>query len=63
LEALTGGQSGQSVVQDSKGDFLVFHAYNGANGRPFLQISTSLGKTAGLAPERYRRPGRRNFNE
>jgi arabinan endo-1,5-alpha-L-arabinosidase len=34
------GPGGQSVVHDSKGDFLVFHAYDGVTGRPFLQIST-----------------------
>ena len=34
------GPGGQSVVHDSKGDLLVFHAYDGATGRPFLQVST-----------------------
>jgi len=34
------GPGGQSVVQDAKGDLLVFHSYDAATGRPFLQIST-----------------------
>lgn len=34
------GPGGQSVVLDSTGDFLVFHAYHGTTGRPFLQVST-----------------------
>ena len=34
------GPGGQSVLQDPKGDMLVFHAYDGTTGRSFLQIST-----------------------
>jgi arabinan endo-1,5-alpha-L-arabinosidase len=34
------GPGGQSIVQDPSGDLLVFHAYDGTTGRPFLQIST-----------------------
>ena len=34
------GPGGQSVVQDPDRDLLVFHAYDGKDGRPFLQIST-----------------------
>ncbi len=34
------GPGGESVLQDSKNDLIVFHAYDGTTGRPFLQIST-----------------------
>lgn len=36
------GPGGQSVVQDPKGDLLVFHSYDGTTGRSFLQISTMV---------------------
>jgi len=36
------GPGGGSVVQDTKGDFYVFHTYDGTNGRSFLQISTMV---------------------
>ena len=34
------GPGGESIVQDPDRDLLVFHAYDGKDGRPFLQIST-----------------------
>jgi arabinan endo-1,5-alpha-L-arabinosidase len=34
------GPGGESVLQQSDGDFLVFHAYDAATGKPALQIST-----------------------
>jgi arabinan endo-1,5-alpha-L-arabinosidase len=33
------GPGGQSVLRDGRDDWLVFHAYDGATGRPTLQIS------------------------
>ncbi len=32
------GAGHEAVLQDKKGDYLVFHAYDGKTGRPFLQI-------------------------
>ncbi|HVW10738.1 MAG TPA: family 43 glycosylhydrolase, partial [Bryobacteraceae bacterium] len=34
------GPGGQSVLQDGDRDLLIFHAYDGTNGHPYLQIST-----------------------
>ena len=34
------GPGGESLLQDLKNDLIVFHAYDGTTGRPFLQIST-----------------------
>lgn len=34
------GPGHQAVLQEPGGDYLVFHAYHGTTGRPFLQIST-----------------------
>lgn len=34
------GPGGQSVVQDTNRDLLVFHTYDGKDGKSFLQIST-----------------------
>ncbi len=35
------GPGGQSVIRDPRGDdYLVFHAYDGMTGRPFLQVSS-----------------------
>ena len=47
---LVGGTAGwpgaghQAVLVDSNANLLVFHAYNGATGRPTLQISTMIWK-------------------
>jgi arabinan endo-1,5-alpha-L-arabinosidase len=34
------GPGHEAVLQEKGGDYLVFHAYNGKTGRPFLQVST-----------------------
>ena len=34
------GPGGQSVLQQPGGDYLVFHAYDAATGKPALQVST-----------------------
>jgi arabinan endo-1,5-alpha-L-arabinosidase len=34
------GPGHEAVLQDASGDYLVFHAYDGSNGRSHLQIST-----------------------
>jgi arabinan endo-1,5-alpha-L-arabinosidase len=34
------GPGHEAVLQDGGGDYLVFHAYHGTTGKPFLQIST-----------------------
>jgi len=34
------GPGGESVLQQKDGDIIVFHAYNGKTGEPYLQIST-----------------------
>jgi arabinan endo-1,5-alpha-L-arabinosidase len=34
------GPGGQSVIRDARGDYLVFHAYDGMTGRPFLQVAS-----------------------
>jgi arabinan endo-1,5-alpha-L-arabinosidase len=34
------GPGGESVLQQPSGDIIVFHAYDGKTGSPFLQIST-----------------------
>ena len=36
------GPGHEAVLQDSGSDYLVFHAYDGTNGRSFLQISTMI---------------------
>lgn len=33
------GPGGQSILRDRGRDFLIFHAYDGTTGRPFLQVS------------------------
>jgi arabinan endo-1,5-alpha-L-arabinosidase len=48
------GPGGESVVQDKDRDLLVFHTYDGKDGRSFLQISTLVWENgwprAGLLP-------------
>ncbi len=42
IEATTPGWRGpghKAVLQEKRGDYLVFHAYHGTTGRPFLQVS------------------------
>lgn len=34
------GPGGESILQQPTGDIIVFHAYDGKTGHPFLQIST-----------------------
>ncbi|MGB7741830.1 MAG: family 43 glycosylhydrolase, partial [Terracidiphilus sp.] len=34
------GPGGESVLQESSGDLMVFHAYDAETGKPALQIST-----------------------
>jgi arabinan endo-1,5-alpha-L-arabinosidase len=34
------GPGGESILQHPTGDIIVFHAYDGKTGHPFLQIST-----------------------
>ena len=34
------GPGGESILQQPSGDIIVFHAYDGKTGHPFLQIST-----------------------
>jgi arabinan endo-1,5-alpha-L-arabinosidase len=34
------GPGGESILQQASGDIIVFHAYDGTTGHPFLQIST-----------------------
>jgi arabinan endo-1,5-alpha-L-arabinosidase len=34
------GPGGESVLQQKDGDIIVFHAYDGQTGKPYLQIST-----------------------
>ena len=34
------GPGGESVLQSKSGDIIVFHAYDGKTGRPYLQISS-----------------------
>jgi arabinan endo-1,5-alpha-L-arabinosidase len=34
------GPGGESILQQEDGDIIVFHAYDGRTGKPFLQIST-----------------------
>jgi len=34
------GPGHNAVLQDARGDFLLFHAYHGETGRPYLHIST-----------------------
>lgn len=34
------GAGHEAVLNDGRSDYLVFHAYDAASGRPFLQIST-----------------------
>jgi arabinan endo-1,5-alpha-L-arabinosidase len=34
------GPGGESILQQPTGDIIVFHAYDGKTGQPFLQIST-----------------------
>ena len=34
------GPGGESILQQPSGDIIVFHAYDGQTGHPFLQIST-----------------------
>jgi arabinan endo-1,5-alpha-L-arabinosidase len=36
------GPGHEAVLQEPGGDYLVFHAYHGVTGRPFLQISTMV---------------------
>jgi len=36
------GPGHQAVLQDSSGDYLLFHAYHGETGRSYLQISTMV---------------------
>lgn len=36
------GPGHEAVLQERGGDYLVFHAYHGTTGRPFLQISTMV---------------------
>lgn len=36
------GPGHEAVLQDGKTDYLVFHAYDGKTGRPYLQISTMV---------------------
>ena len=38
------GPGGASVLQQPEGDYIVFHAYDAANGAPALQISTLVWK-------------------
>lgn len=33
------GRGGESVLQRTEGDLIVFHAYDGETGKPALQIS------------------------
>jgi arabinan endo-1,5-alpha-L-arabinosidase len=45
IEATTANWRGpghEAVLRDRGGDFLVFHAYHGTTGRPYLQISTMV---------------------
>jgi arabinan endo-1,5-alpha-L-arabinosidase len=34
------GPGGESILQQPAGDIIVFHAYDGKTGHPFLQISS-----------------------
>lgn len=36
------GPGHEAVLQEREGDYLIFHAYNGTTGRPFLQVSTMV---------------------
>ncbi|MGA2326312.1 MAG: arabinan endo-1,5-alpha-L-arabinosidase [Bryobacteraceae bacterium] len=36
------GPGHEAVLQDPRGDYLVFHAYQGGTGKPYLQISTTV---------------------
>ncbi len=36
------GPGHEAVLQERTGDYLVFHAYNGTTGRPYLQISSMV---------------------
>jgi arabinan endo-1,5-alpha-L-arabinosidase len=36
------GPGHEAVLQEPGGDYLIFHAYHGTTGRPFLQISTMI---------------------
>jgi arabinan endo-1,5-alpha-L-arabinosidase len=36
------GPGHQAVLQEPSGDYLVFHAYHGETGKPYLQISTMV---------------------
>ena len=36
------GPGHEAVLQDTSGDYLVFHAYHGKTGQPELKISTMV---------------------